>query len=249
MELLDHLKSKPDIAIAFSGGADSAYLLYAALKAGCRVKAYYVKSPFQPEFELEDAKRLACELGCDMEIIEHDVLSDERIAGNGEDRCYHCKRAIFSAILAAAAKDGFELVADGSNASDDPSDRPGIRALQELKVCSPLRECGLTKSDVRRLSKEAGLFTHDKPAYACLATRTPTGCPITFESLRRTEAAETFLRELGMDDLRVRQTADGGARIQLRPADMETAVRNAGIIFDELKKYYGYAYLDLEARE
>ena len=107
------------------------------------------------------------------------------MASNPPDRCYHCKRSLFTALLAAAKADGFPVVLDGSNASDDAGDRPGMRALRELEVRSPLRECGLTKSDVRRLAREAGLPVWDKPSYACLATRVPTGTAITREDLGR----------------------------------------------------------------
>lgn len=247
MELKDFFDNNPRAALAFSGGTDSAYLLWAAVEYGARVKAYYVKSPFQPAFELEDAKRLAAELGAEMEIIELDVLADERIAANSTERCYHCKRAIFSAICKAADRDGYVTVLDGTNASDDPDDRPGMRALRELSVRSPLRECGLAKSDVRRLSREAGLFTHDKPAYACLATRIPTGERITREKLHTTEKAEEYLSALGFRDFRVRYMC-GSAKLQLTKADMARAVERAEEINRELKKYYTSVLLDMEVR-
>lgn len=247
MELKDFFRDNNRLALAFSGGTDSAFLLCAALKYGAEVKAYYVKSPFQPAFELEDAKRLAAELCADMQIIELDVLAHENIAANPPERCYHCKRAIFSAIYEAAARDGYTLLIDGTNASDDPGDRPGMRALRELSVRSPLRECGLTKADVRRLSKEAGLFTHDKPAYACLATRIPTGEEITREKLAATERAEAWLSALGFRDFRVRYI-DGAARLQMRKEDFARAVELAPEINRELKKYYTSVLLDLEVR-
>ena len=175
MDLQQFFKENPRVAIAFSGGVDSSYLLYAALRYGARVRAYYVNSAFQPRFELEDARRLAGDLHADL----RDVLSSPTVTANPPDRCYHCKRVIFRTIAAAAVEDGFPVLLDGTNASDDAGDRPGMRALRELSVRSPLRECGLTKDEIRRLSREAGLFTWDKPAYACLATRIPTGQPIT----------------------------------------------------------------------
>ena len=175
MTLQDFFKQNKNVALAFSGGVDSAYLLYAATAAGCDIHAYYVKSAFQPQFELEDAKSLALELGAKMTVLELDVLSDSVITDNPANRCYHCKKKIFGTILEAAKKDGYELLIDGNNASDDASDRPGMKAVQELNVHSPLRECGMTKEKIRRLSKEAGLITWNKPAYACLATRIPAG--------------------------------------------------------------------------
>ena len=175
MTLTEFFHQNQKAAIAFSGGVDSAYLLYAALQSGADVRAYYVKSAFQPQFELDDARRLAETLSADMSVLDDDILADETVAANPPDRCYHCKRRIFSAIASAAAADGYTLLLDGTNASDDAGDRPGMRALRELSVRSPLRECSLTKPEIRRLSREAGLFSWDKPAYACLATRGPAG--------------------------------------------------------------------------
>jgi len=206
MELSRFFAENPAVALAYSGGVDSGFLLYAAVQAGCRVTAYYVKSPFQPEFEYNDACRLAKELGAEMKVIFLDVLSNLCIARNPENRCYHCKKAIMTAILEQAKKDGYSLLIDGTNASDDSADRPGMAALAELSVRSPLREAGLTKSEIRRLSKEAGLFTWDKPAYACLATRIPTGTAIIKELLEKTEKAESYLMTLGFRDFRLRQT-------------------------------------------
>jgi len=248
MELKDFFAHNPKAAIAFSGGVDSAYLLYATIKYGADVKAYYVKSPFQPTFELEDAKRLAAELGAEMEIIELDVLENERIAANPSERCYHCKRAILTAIIEKAAADGYTLLLDGSNASDNAADRPGMKALTELSVRSPLRDCGLTKNEIRKLSKDAGLFTHDKPAYACLATRIPTGETITKEKLEATERAEEYLSSLGFKNFRVR-LFKGSAKLQFTKDDMSKAVAQAEKIDHELKKYYASVMLDLEARD
>ncbi|MCI7096278.1 MAG: ATP-dependent sacrificial sulfur transferase LarE [Clostridiales bacterium] len=247
MELERFFAENPRAAVAFSGGADSAYLLYAAVKAGANVKAYYVKTAFQPQFELEDAKKLAGELGTPMQVLPLDILCNQTVMANPPDRCYHCKKRIFSAIRAAAAQDGFSVLLDGTNASDDAGDRPGIRALKELSVRSPLREAGLTKAEIRRLSKEAGLFTHDKPAYACLATRIPTGETITAEKLRRTEWAETYLAGLGLRDFRVRAMGNT-AKLQVRASDLNLVVTHREQIAAELGKAYEGVLLDLEVR-
>lgn len=247
MTLNEFFREHPRVALAFSGGVDSAYLLYAALQAGAQVRAYYVKSPFQPGFELEDARRLARELGADMVELPLDVLADENVVKNPANRCYYCKKRIFSAILNAARADGFDLLTDGTNASDDLSDRPGFRALQELRVRSPLREAGLTKETIRELSRQAGLFTHDKPAYACLATRIPTGTAITRELLQKTEAGEAYLRELGFRDFRIRLLGDA-ARLQLREEALPLLLARRREILEELKKHYGAVLLDLEVR-
>ncbi|MBR6321944.1 MAG: ATP-dependent sacrificial sulfur transferase LarE [Lachnospiraceae bacterium] len=247
MTLETFFRENPKAAIAFSGGVDSAYLLCAAGKYGAKCRAYYVKSAFQPEFELEDAKRLAKELGADMKILTVDVLSDETVRKNPADRCYYCKQRIFSTILREAAADGYTLILDGTNASDDAGDRPGMRALRELQVRSPLRECGLTKAEIRRLSKEAGLFTWDKPAYACLATRIPAGEEITAEKLIATEKAEGFLFSLGFTDFRVRQK-EGTAKLQMRADQLPKLLEKREEILTELSQYYKAVTLDLEVR-
>lgn len=248
MDLEQFFREHPKAAIAFSGGVDSAYLLYCAIKYGARVRAYYVKTAFQPQFELEDAQRLVHDLGADMRLLHLDVLCRETITANPPDRCYHCKKVLFAAILDAAKADGFDLLLDGTNASDDAADRPGMRALQELSVRSPLRECGLTKPQIRRLSKEAGLFTHDKPAYACLATRIPTGEAITAEKLQATEAAEGFLSSLGLRDFRVRMHG-GGAKLQVTEPDLNAVLQNRQKILDRLRQSYTSVVLDLEVRK
>ena len=219
MELSAFFRAHSCVAIAFSGGVDSAYLLYAAAQSTERLCAYYVKTAFQPEFELRDAKRLAQSLHVELKVLELPVLEDANIVENDKDRCYHCKRKIFSFILEAAQHDGFPLLLDGTNADDREEDRPGFRAIAELGVRSPLRECGLSKAEIRRLSREAGLFTHDKPAYACLATRIATGEEITLEKLMKTEQAEESLHKLGFRNFRVRQK-NGIARLQLTKMDM-----------------------------
>ena len=248
MELKQFFEVYPEVAIAFSGGVDSAYLLYAAMQYGRRVKAYYVKTAFQPQFELEDAFRLAKKLGANMQVLEVDILCHAAVTANPADRCYHCKKILFSHILKAAKADGFSIVLDGTNFSDEASDRPGMRAISELSVRSPLRECGLTKAEIRQRSKAAGLFTHDKPAYACLATRIPTGEVITQEKLQRTERAEAFLSQLGFRDFRVRCQGDT-AKIQIREINLSLLIQHREVILKELKQYYTSIVLDLEVRK
>ena len=247
MDLQEFFREHPRVAVAFSGGADSSYLLYAAKRYAEEVRAYCVRSAFQPAFETEDAVRMAKELDVPLTVLPLDVLSDESVSSNPPDRCYYCKRSVFGAILARAYLDGFPVVADGTNASDDAGDRPGMKALRELSVLSPLRLCGLTKEEIRRLSREAGLFTWDKPAYACLATRIPAGEPITREALRATEASESFLFSLGLRDFRVRRFGDA-ARIQVPPGQIDLVIRNRERILAELKPWYSAVLLDLEVR-
>ena len=247
MTLKDFFTDHPRTALAFSGGVDSTYLLWAARDAGAQVRAYFVQSPFQPRFEREDARRLAKELGAELCVLDLDVLADPEIAANPPDRCYFCKRRIFSVIQAAARADGFPLVIDGTNASDDAGDRPGMRALAELGVRSPLRECGLSKAEIRHRSQAAGLFTWDKPAYACLATRVPAGEAITAEKLRVTETAENALFALGFTDFRVRLLS-GFARVQVPADQMTRLVERREEIIRQLGPLYQGVLLDLEER-
>ena len=248
MELSAFFRENPNIALAFSGGVDSAYLLYAAKQYGAKTTAYYVKTAFQPQFEYDDACRLATELEMPMKTIHLDVLSDCRVTENPANRCYFCKHQIFTAILKEALADGYTVLMDGTNASDDMDDRPGMKALHELSVRSPLRECGLTKPMIRELSKEAGLFTWDKPAYACLATRIPMDTPITRELLSRTETAENALRELGFTDFRIRLMGDM-AKLQLRESQFERLLSLRETVYHILRQYYSAVLLDLEVRD
>lgn len=247
MTLQDFFRDTPKAALAFSGGVDSAYLLYAAVQSGADVRAYYVKSAFQPQFELEDAQRLAEMLSADMRVLPVDILAANEVAANPPDRCYHCKKQIFSAIAGAARADGYTVLLDGTNASDDAGDRPGMRALRELSVRSPLRECGLTKPEIRRLSREAGLFTWDKPAYACLATRIAAGVPITREKLESTERAEDSLFSLGFTDFRVRMLGSA-AKLQVPASQLDRVLQHRERILEELKKTHSSVLLDLEVR-
>lgn len=248
MELQTFFQHNPSGALAFSGGADSALLVWAAARYGTGWRAYYVHSPFQPAFELADARAVAAQCGLPLTVLEVDVLQNATVAANPADRCYHCKHAIFSAILAQAKADGHTLVIDGSNASDDAGDRPGMRALAELSVRSPLRECGLTKADVRRLSREARLPTWDKPAYACLATRVPTGTALTADTLANVETAEESLKALGFRDFRVRVRRDG-ALVQVTADQMALAAEKWDEILRRLTPLFGQAVLDQNARE
>jgi uncharacterized protein len=233
------------VALGFSGGVDSSYLLYAGLHYGADVRPYYIKTALQPQFEFEDAKKLAANLGVNLTVIELDALSIPAVAANPIDRCYHCKTALFGVLKAWAISDGFPVLIDGTNASDDAGDRPGMRALKELSVRSPLRECGLTKDEIRRLSKEAGLFTWDKPAYACLATRVPSDTPLTEELLSRVEGAESVLFIMGFTDFRVRVFYDA-ARLQFPKEQMERAVVERQAISESLRPFFETVLLDLK---
>lgn len=243
MTLQEFFGENPVCAVAFSGGVDSAVLLAAAAAYGRRTAAYFVQTAFQPGFELEDARETVRTLGAELRVLEVDILKRPEVAANPADRCYHCKRALFARLLEAAEEDGFPLVLDGSNASDDAGDRPGMRALAELGVRSPLRECGIGKTEVRRMAREAGLSVWDKPSYACLATRIPAGTAITAEDLARVERGEAALRALGFSDFRLRLRGEDGL-LQVREEQFGLARKLLPEIRERLAGDFREASLD-----
>lgn len=247
MTLQEFFTENRRVALGFSGGVDSSYLLYAARQAGAEVRPYFIKTVFQPEFEFEDAKRLAAHVGVEMTVIEVDILANPEVAANPVNRCYYCKTGLFGTLRERAQADGFTVLIDGTNASDSSEDRPGMRALEEMSVRSPLRECGLTKADVRRLSKEAGLFTWNKPSYACLATRVPSGQAYEAQMLKRVERAEEALFALGYTDFRVRVLGEV-ARLQVPSDQMERAVREREALREALRNDFKTILLDLAGR-
>lgn len=243
MNLYDFFTSHPRVALGFSGGVDSSYLAYTARKYADEVLAIYYKSEFQPEFEFQDALRFCDTYDIPLKIIHGSTLCDYRITANPADRCYFCKRQIFSAIQKEAVSEGFSILLDGTNSSDQASDRPGMRALQELSVLSPLRLCNLTKDDIRTLSKEEGLFTWKKPAYACLATRIPTGMTITAELLTSVETCESILFSMGFHDFRVRVREDH-ALLQVLSSEYDLAVVKMQEIRQQFFPYFSDVRLD-----
>lgn len=233
-------------AIAFSGGTDSAFLLYAAKSYGCDVKAYYIHSPFQPAFELEDAKRIAEQLDIDLTVIEYNILENEQVRSNPVNRCYYCKKNIFEKIITQAQTDGYPVILDGTNASDDVNDRPGMKVLAELNVLSPLRICKITKTDVRRLSKEAGLFTYQKPSYACLATRIPSGHRIEEADLLKIETSEDVLYKMGFQNFRIRmyRYEDSVAALETEEGQWIYAYNNLDKIEEKLSPWFDKVVLE-----
>lgn len=248
MTLQDFFSETPKAALAFSGGVDSAYLLYAARQSGADVRPYYVKSIFQPQFELDDAFRLTRQLGMELTILNVDVLADQTIRANPENRCYFCKKRIFSSIASAAASDGYSILLDGTNASDMVSDRPGMRALTELEVRSPLRLCGLTKAEIRSLSRAAGLFTWAKPSYACLATRIPTGTPLDAETLVAVERVEDRLMALGLRNIRAR-VRNREIWLEVLPEQFLFAKENWEDVENCIRKTFAEARILLKVRQ
>ncbi len=191
--------------IAFSGGVDSTLLLYAALRAlPGRVLAVTATSPTYPKAERDEAERLAAAWGVAHRFVESNELEIPGFSENPPDRCYHCKKELFGILAGIARAEGYGAVCDGTNDDDRNDFRPGRRAARELGVRSPLLECGVTKEEIRALSRRFGLPTADKGSFACLSSRFPYGTPIDEEKLRRVEACEEILRRFGFRQFRVR---------------------------------------------
>ena len=212
------------VVIAFSGGVDSAYLLAAARGAlGDRMLAVIADSPSLPRQALEDALRLAAEIGARVEVVATEELQDERYAANPVNRCYFCKAELFTKLDVIARERGYAAIAYGENADDMLQVRPGRLAAEQFQVIAPLRDAGLTKAEIRELSRELGLPTADAPAQPCLSSRIPHGTPVTAGALAMIERGEALVRSLGFKVFRVRHLALGTetrARVQVAPDEM-----------------------------
>lgn len=247
-ELEQILIKTPKIALAFSGGVDSSYLLYASTICGIDIQPYYVKSSFQPDFELEDAKKIVAELNLKIKIIEIDILKKTSIISNPINRCYYCKKTIMESILKEAKKDGYNILIDGSNASDIIEDRPGMHTLIELNISSPLRDSGLTKDNIRNLSKKAKLFTWNKPSYSCLATRIPTNTTITPDLLEKIELSENILFDMGFINFRIRVLGDN-AKLEFTNEQIFDAFTKREMILSKLSLFFNSVMIDLKTRQ
>ncbi len=237
------------VLVAYSGGVDSTLLLKAAVDAlGERALAVTVASQIHPPEEVAEAASLAHQLGARHQTLHVDSLADPEFAHNPPDRCFHCKRDLFRKLLQIAEEAALPVVAEGSNVDDLRDYRPGMKALQELGIRSPLREAGFTKKAVRELSRELGLPTWDRPSMACLASRFPYGEELTAEKLERVAAAERVLRGLGLRQVRVRDYGQM-ARIEVGLEELGHIVeaKSRTRIVEELRKL-GYLYVtaDLE---
>lgn len=247
MKLEEYFAENPHVALGFSGGVDSSYLLYKAVECGADVRPYFLKTQFQTTEELEAAGRFAEKAGSSICCIYFDVLNIPDIVENGADRCYYCKRALFTEIVSAAEADGYSVVIDGTNASDDVADRPGFRAITELGVQSPLRICGVTKDMIRRELRETGFELWNDPSNSCLATRIPCGTRISENYLTRVYETEKILKSMGFYDLRVRAFG-GAARIQLKAEQMEKLIAVKDDIRKRFEPYFKDVFLDLTSR-
>lgn len=246
--LKSYLSEQGSVMIAYSSGVDSTFLLKTAHDLlGDKAVAVTARSCSFPERELEETVSFCRSEGIEQIIIDTNELEIEEFCKNPKDRCYHCKKNLFSIIADRAAERGIEHICEGSNLDDERDYRPGLRAVGELGVLSPLRYAGLTKQDIRTLSEELGLYTFDKPSFACLASRFVYGERITGEKLKMVEQAEEKLKSLGFKQLRVRVHGDM-ARIELMKEDIPRAASPE--ISEDIAAFFGklgfsYTSLDL----
>lgn len=242
------LRAAESVVLGYSGGVDSTLLLRKSLDVlgAANVLAVTAASATYADEEVDEATRLAESLGAAHERLRSTELEDEGFLLNPPERCYYCKSDLYGDLVALASQRGFGAVIDGSHAEDALDFRPGLKALDERGVLSPLKDAGFTKADIRELSRRLGLPTADKPANACLASRFPYGESITVEKLGRVGRAERVLREAGFAIVRVRHHGDV-ARIEVPPADRERLLAAAAAIVPRIKEL-GYVWVacDLE---
>lgn len=251
-ELIDQLIGiigrYPSVAVAYSGGVDSAVVLRAALMASSKVHGVIFHTMLHPMEETSEAVKLAKEMGAAVQVIEVDEFTNPAITDNPPDRCYHCKHMLFTKLKAYAREHELEVVMDGTNGDDLNQYRPGLRALKELEVVSPLAQMGLDKQQVRLMAKELGLpvSVSDKPSAPCLATRLPYNTPFDREVLDRIARGEEYLKACGFQTVRLRLHGDI-ARLEIPKVDFGLFLEQAEGIASQLKKLgFTYITLDLE---
>lgn len=255
-EKVDRLKrqmevyAREDVVVAFSGGVDSSILLKlaceAAQKTGNQVYGVFLQTKLHPSGECEEARAAAEEMGAKFRVLKLDELDTAGIGENPIDRCYRCKKYLFQSLLREAEVLRAGIVLEGTNEDDLHVYRPGIRAVRELGILSPLADAGLGKAEVRRLAKERGIAAAKKPSTPCLATRFPYGTTLSYEEMERVDQAERYLRDLGFYNVRVRVHGEI-ARIEVDIEDLEKVIENREMITERIKALgYPYVTLDLE---
>lgn len=245
--LNENIQKRGSLLIAFSGGTDSTLLAALAREAlGEKSHCVLLDSPVVPRAEVDDAKKIAADLGLTLDIIAVPHLEDELFSSNPEDRCYHCKKISATFLKRRASELGLACIADGMNISDTREHRPGLRASTEEGIVHPFIECGCTKQDIRDIAREMGLPVWQKPSAACLSSRIPYGDRITRDGLRRIEEAEAFLKQSGFNQLRVRLHGNS-ARIEVHKEEMGRILEQKDQIAARLRSLgFSYITLDLE---
>ena len=245
--LIKILKEKKKICIAFSGGVDSTFLLKAAKEAlDKNILAITIVSSMNPKREIKESVEFCKEIGVKHILIDADEYSIPEFVANDKERCYFCKKEIFTKIKEKAKNEGFDIVADGSNIDDDSDYRPGMKALKELGIVSPLKEANLSKNEIRKICKEINLIVWNKPSMACLASRIPYGTAISRDKLEKVELAEEILLNKGFKQFRVRYY-DNLAKIEVLKKDINKIIAISDEIIGSFKKIvFNYIALDLE---